>query len=99
MTRDPNEVVKVYAGPLAAAEAYKQALADAGIESKLVGDSLLATFGSALPGAIELYVHRSDFEQARAAIERYDEEKEGRGGEEQQHHPHPTSSPKPGAGD
>ena len=38
MTADPNEVVKVYSGPLVVVEAYKQALADAGIESKMAGD-------------------------------------------------------------
>jgi hypothetical protein len=56
-------------------EAYKQALADAGIESKMTGDSLLASFGSAIPGAIELYVHQSDLEKAVAAIERYEAER------------------------
>ena len=49
MTADPNEVVKVYSGSLVVVEAYKQALADAGIESKMAGDSLLASFGTAVP--------------------------------------------------
>jgi hypothetical protein len=75
MTADPNEVVKVYSGPLVAVEAYKQALSDAGIECKMTGDSLLASFGTAVPGAVELYVHRRDFEKAVAAIERYEKER------------------------
>jgi putative signal transducing protein len=94
MTPDPNEVVTVYSGSLVVVEAYKQALADAGIESKMTGDSLLASFGSAVPGAVELFVHQRDFERARAAIERYDQERGNRptGGRE---HPHPKDEPGP----
>lgn len=75
MTADPNEVVKVYSGPLVVVEAYKQALADAGIESRMTGDALLASFGTAVPGAVELYVHQRDFEKALGAIERYEKER------------------------
>jgi len=94
MTPDPNEVVKLYSGPLVVVEAYQQELADAGIECKMTGDSLLATFGTAVPGAIELYVHQRDFEKARAAIQRYEDE---RGKREQNNptHSHPTDSAKP----
>lgn len=72
MTLDPNEVVTVYSGSLVEAQAYRQALADEEIESTMTGESLLANFGSAIPGAIELYVHQRDFERAKEAIRQYD---------------------------
>lgn len=84
MSTDPNEVVKIYAGPLTVVEAYLQALADAGIEGKMVGDSLLASFGSAIPDAIELYVHQRDVEKGLAAIKFY-EESEKNGGPRKHH--------------
>jgi hypothetical protein len=95
MSHDPNEVVKVYAGPLVVVEAYKQALADAGIESKMTGDSLLASFGSAIPGSIELYVHQGDAEKALAAIKQYEETRPKDGGEGE--HPRPTDEANPAA--
>jgi hypothetical protein len=72
MTPDPQEVVTVYSGSLVEAQAFRQALADEGIESTMTGDSLLANFGSAIPGAIELYVHQRDFERAKDVIRQYD---------------------------
>jgi Putative prokaryotic signal transducing protein len=75
MTLDPNEVVTVYSGSLVDAQAYKQALADAEIESTMTGESLLANFGSAIPGSIELYVHQRDLERAKEAIRQYDAER------------------------
>jgi hypothetical protein len=96
MTADPNEVVKVYSGPLVVVEAYKQALADAGIECRMTGDALLASFGTAVPGAVELYVHQRDFERAVAAIERYEKERVDSGQErEGQAHGPPPNDPKP----
>lgn len=97
MALDPNEVVKVYSGPYVAAEAYQLALEQAGIESNVVGDALLAGFGSAIPNSIEIWVHQKDVEKARAAIERYEAERGG-GEHERQHHGRPTSDPKPGHG-
>ena len=75
MTPDPQEVVTVYSGSLVEAQAYRQALADEGIDSTMTGDSLLANFGSAIPGAIELYVHQRDFERAKDVIRQYDAER------------------------
>lgn len=93
MTNDPNEVVKVFAGTLIEVEGYQRALADARVESRVVGTALTASFGSAIPGSIELWVHQSDFEKAVAAIKLYDEEL---GQQREQHHfSHPTSDPNP----
>jgi hypothetical protein len=69
-----DDVVRVYAGPLVNVELYQQALTEAGIESKVVGLSLTANFGTALPGSVELWVKSEDFEKAKAAIERYEQE-------------------------
>lgn len=93
MALDPNEVVKVYAGPFVAAEAYQSALEQAGIESKVVGDSLMSSFGSAIPNSIEIWVHQKDAEKALAVIQRYEEERGA--AHEKHHHPRPQSDPKP----
>ena len=72
MSRDPNDVVKVYSGPLAQVEAYQQALSEAGIESKVVGTELTASFGTALANSIELWIHSGDSAKAVAAIKEYE---------------------------
>lgn len=90
MTRDPNDVVTVYAGPMMIVESYKQVLADAGIESRVVGEALTASFGTAIPGSVELWVHQSDLGKATEAIKRYEEERP----KAHHHHPHPTDEPK-----
>jgi hypothetical protein len=94
MNSDPNDVVKVYAGPMVTVEIYQQVLADAGIQGRVVGEDLTASFGSAIPDSVELWVHRSDLEKATAAIQRYED---GRTDEDRQRHRHPTSDRKPGA--
>lgn len=93
MSRDPNDVVRVFTGPLVEVEANQQVLTEAGIESKVVGTELTASFGTALSGSIELWVHAGDAENAVAAIRR-DQEQRGRH-EEREAQPHPTNSPKP----
>lgn len=76
MAHDPDDVVKVADGPLVQVEIWKQALADAGIEGRVVGEQLAAGLGSALPDSVELWVNRSDEARAAAAI-RYAEEHKG----------------------
>jgi len=74
MTHDEPDIVKVYSGPLVTVELYQQALQEAGIESKVVGLSLTASFGSALPDTVELLVKSEDAEKAKAVIEQYENE-------------------------
>jgi hypothetical protein len=69
-----DDVVKIYSGSLVTAELYQQALQEAGIESKVVGLSLTASFGSAIPGSVELIIKSEDMDKARAAIEQYEAE-------------------------
>ncbi len=91
MTRDPNDVVRVYAGPLGLVEVYQSALTEAGIASQVVGTELAGSFGSALPESIELWVHRIDLPRATEVIECESREK----GKEHHSFPHPTNDPKP----
>jgi uncharacterized protein YegP (UPF0339 family) len=70
-----DEVVKVYAGSFVEAEAYQLALSEAGIENKRVGDALLASFGSAIPNSIELWVHKKDAEKALELIKREEKQR------------------------
>lgn len=86
-----DEVVRVFAGSLVEAEIYQNVLNEAGIENRLVGAALTAGFGSAIPGSVELWVHRRDAEKATAAIRRYDENPK----EPPPRFPPPVSDPKP----
>jgi hypothetical protein len=74
-TQDEGDVGRVYSGPIVSAELYQQALKDAGIESRVVGLSLTASFGSAIPESVELWVKSEDAEKAAAAIQRFEAEK------------------------
>jgi hypothetical protein len=94
MTHNPDDVVRVFAGTLVEVETYQQVLTAAGIESKVVGTELTAGLGTALQGSIELWVHRADAEKAAAAIKFADEQRGKH--PPAQHHPHPTSDPRPG---
>ena len=75
MSHDEHDVVKVYSGEMVTAELYQQALKEADVESKVVGLSLTASFGSAIPGSVELWVKSEDEEKALAAIKLYEDEK------------------------
>jgi len=93
MSRDPNDVVRVYSGPLIDVEGYQQVLSESGIESKVVGTALTASFGSAISDSIELWIHNSDMEKAVAAIKLHEAEK---GKKHPHEHTHPESDPKAG---
>jgi hypothetical protein len=93
---EPDDIVKVYSGPLVVVEAYQQVLREAGIESRVLGTALTASIGSAIPDSIELWVHQGQAENAVAAIKMYEEQR-GEHQHHHEHHPHPTNSPKPGA--
>ena len=67
-----EDVVKVYSGSMVSAELYQQALKEASIESQVVGLSLAASFGSAIPDSVELWVKSEDADKATAAITRFE---------------------------
>ena len=83
MTADANDIVCVTSGSLIQVETWHELLQTAGIESRIVGDNLTAGLGTALPGSIELWVHRADEQAAGATI----------GGAAANHHREPESHP------
>jgi hypothetical protein len=95
MNNDPNDVVRVAAGDMVVIELYKQAIVDEGIDARVVGEALEASFGTAIPRSVELWVHQSDAPRARAVIRQMEEER-GEVVSEREHEPfpHPTSDPR-----
>lgn len=75
MTRDPNDVVTVASGDAVVMELCRQRLADEGIEAKTTGDALEASFGTAIPGSIEVWVHRGDADRAAALLREMEAER------------------------
>ena len=69
MSEQNDNIVKIAHGPLVQIELWQQVLKDAGIESRVVGTDLSSSFGSALPGSLELWVHEADQAKAEAAIQ------------------------------
>lgn len=95
MSHDPNDVVRVAAGPLVQVEIWQGLLREAGIVSQVVGTDLTAGFGTAIPGSVELWVHRSDEARALAVLE---DAEEHRGEVEEEPPPHgPVTSDAPPA--
>ncbi len=74
MSHDEHDVVKVYSGPVVTVELYQQALKEAGVKSNVVGLNLSASFGSAIPDSVELWVKSEDAKTATAAIAKYEAE-------------------------
>lgn len=68
MNEDQEHIVRVASGTLVQIELWQQRLKEAGIESKVVGENLAASFGTALTDSVELWVHESDQEKALASI-------------------------------
>ena len=64
-----DEVVRVASGPTVQVELWQQVLKDAGIDSRVVGEDLNASFGTALSRATELWVHKSDYDRALKLLE------------------------------
>jgi hypothetical protein len=91
MNSTENEVVRVFAGPLAEVERLHGVLLEAGIECRVVGADLASSFGSALPESVELWVHRGDVATAEAVIGC----ESGPAAPAHERFPHPTSAPKP----
>lgn len=88
---EAEDIVKVYAGPYVTAEIYQQVLQEAGIEARVVGEELLAGFGSAIPDVVEVWVHRRDADKALAAIRLYEERRDS----ERPQFPRPQDEPLP----
>ena len=63
-----EEIVKVASGMTVQVEVWHAALADAGIDGRVVGEDLTAGLGTALLGSVELWVRRSDAERAAEVL-------------------------------
>ena len=75
MTPDPNDVVKVASGDHVVIELYRNRLVEEGIEARTLGESLEASFGTAIPRSVELWVHRGDATQAAEVIRQMEAER------------------------
>jgi len=92
MAHDPQELVKIFAGPLVEVELQHAALSDAGIESKVVGTELAIGLGTAFNNSTELWIHQSDVAKAEDVIRKH-----AKPYQEHAKFPHPTDDPKPAA--
>ena len=75
MTPDPTDVVKLAGADHVTIELYRNELAAEGIDAKVLGESLEASFGTAISGSVELWVNRGDAERAAAVIRRMEGER------------------------
>jgi hypothetical protein len=90
MTLDPNDVVKVASGEQVVIDLYRNRLSEEGIEARTLGDRLEASFGTAIPGSIELWVHRGTADRAAAVIRELEEQRGKTSGHDRPTFPHPT---------
>jgi hypothetical protein len=91
MSESKDDVVKVATGDSVTIELHKQSLEEAGIEARVMGESLGASFGSAIPGSVELWVHRSDVERAEKILAQVEPREE----KDREKFPRPTSESQP----
>jgi len=70
MTHDTDDIVKVATGTLVEVETWREALIEAGYNARVVGDHLTAGMGTAIPGSVELWVHRGSAEAAEELLRR-----------------------------
>ncbi|HEY8504949.1 MAG TPA: DUF2007 domain-containing protein [Gemmataceae bacterium] len=71
-----DEIVRAATGSLVQVKLWQQILKEAHIPSKVVGDDLSQSFGTALPGSVELWVRKEDEEKALAALRLAEKERE-----------------------
>ncbi len=94
MSQEPDDIVRVAAGEMVAMEMYQQALIEEGIEARVVGESLGASFGTAISGSVEVWVSRSHELRAQAILRKLEHRKDEPASEPHSF-PHPTSDPHP----
>lgn len=69
-----DEIVRLVAADLVTVRMYQQGLTEAGIESRVVGEDLEASFGTALMDSVELWVRETDAARAVAVLRELEEE-------------------------
>jgi len=65
-----DDVVRLATGTLIQVRSWGVLLRTAGIGSRVVGDAQTAGLGTAVPGTVELWVHREDAAASEATIAR-----------------------------
>jgi hypothetical protein len=68
MSDTQHDVVMVASGNMPQVEVWKMALADEGIDGRVVGEELTAGLGTAIPESVELWVRQADFERASEVL-------------------------------
>lgn len=70
MTDNTDDIVMVASGETVQVELWHNALADAGIDSTVVGAALDAGLGTAIQASVELWVRREVAERAAEVLKR-----------------------------
>ena len=69
-----QDIVRVAAGTLVEMQALHDALEEAGVTGRVVGDELSAGLGTTLPGSVELWVTGAEAERAAEILRRHEAE-------------------------
>lgn len=76
MSDTHDDIVMVASGTMPQVEVWKIALTDEGIDGRVVGEDLTASFGSAIPLSVELWVRQEDFDRATEVLRALEERHE-----------------------
>lgn len=63
-----DDVVMAASGTMPQVEVWKIALADEGIDGRVVGEDLTAGLGTIIPESVELWVRREDYDRATEVL-------------------------------
>ena len=77
---DTDDIVMLASGDMPQVEVWKAALADEGIDGRVVGEDLTTGLGMALPGSVELWVRNEDAERAAEVLRILEAKREARQG-------------------
>ncbi len=70
-----DEVVRVASGTMPQVEVWHAALANEGIDGRVVGEELDAGLGTVLADSVEVWVRRADYDRAVEVLRRLDAER------------------------
>ena len=70
-----DEIVRIGTGTAMTVQLWHNALADNGIESKVVGDDLDGGPGTMIPESVELWVREVDAEAAQTFLQQWEQQR------------------------
>ena len=73
--KSEDEIVRIGTGTSMTVELWHNALKETGIESKVVGEDLDASFGTAIPESVELWVREEDAEKAQTFLQQWEQQR------------------------